>query len=100
MKGERENYLSSRTCIEIKGGEETGFMEAAMRKKTAYNSLSEDLSKRSANTKSFQVLPGRHRTMSFAEQVHYLDRASGAYEAIDNSLVSCEGACRIKRTVI
>ena len=71
-------------------------MEAAMRKETAYNSLSEDLSKRSTNTKTFHVLPNRHRTMSFAEQVHYLDRSSGAYEAIDNTLVSCEGGMQNK----
>ncbi|MBR6862087.1 MAG: hypothetical protein IKM73_12275, partial [Acidaminococcaceae bacterium] len=66
-------------------------MEAAVKKEIANNSLSEDLRKRSTNTKTFHVLPGRHRTMSFAEQVHFLDRSSGAYEAIDNTLVSCEG---------
>ncbi len=71
-------------------------MEAAVKKEIANNSLSEDLRKRSTNTKTFHVLPGRHRTMSFAEQVHFLDRSSGAYEAIDNTLVSCEGGLQNK----
>ncbi len=64
--------------------------------KSNCNSFSEELAKRTPWTKSFHVLPYKHRTMSFAEQVHYLNRESGAYEAVDNTLIGCEGGLQNK----
>ena len=64
--------------------------------KSNCNSFSEELAKRTPWTKSFHMSPYKHRTMSFAEQVHYFNCESGAYEAIDNTLIACEGGLQNK----